>query len=48
MAIIEDTQKLTGCEIERAYVDRDTTATIPRTLAESLSRARKRDVFGPI
>jgi IS5 family transposase len=38
--VIEDTQKLTGCEIERTYVDRDTAATMRTIHAASSSRAK--------
>jgi transposase, IS5 family len=47
-AVIEDTQRLTGCEVERAYVDkgyRGHNTTNPRRVFIS---GQKRGVFGAI
>jgi IS5 family transposase len=39
-AVIEATERLTGREIERAYVDKDTAATMPQTRTASSSQAK--------
>jgi hypothetical protein len=39
-AVIDATGQLTGCAIERAYVEKDIAATTPRTRAASSSPAR--------
>jgi len=46
--VIEDTQKLTGCEIERAYVDKGYRGHDARNPRRVFISGQKRGVFGAI